>query len=101
MPGTLSLVVGDLNTERPALTTVADPWDYSDLGGSYAYRGQWQRLDHILYAPEGGYELVEFDVIRPSQGLTSEGYPRRWIPGLGGLSDHLPVFARFSRAPAE
>ena len=96
-PGSLSLVVGDLNTERPALSTVRQPWERSGVPGSYAYRGRWQRLDHILYASDGSYELVEFRIIRSPDALTGEGFPKRWMPGRGGLSDHLPLFARFVR----
>lgn len=96
----LSLVVGDLNTDRPGLTALTQPWERIDAPGSYAYQGRWQRLDHILFASDGTYELLEFAVMQSPEAVTREGYPRRWIPGLGGLSDHLPLFARFSQTPA-
>ncbi|MFP4431329.1 MAG: endonuclease/exonuclease/phosphatase family protein [Spirochaetaceae bacterium] len=99
----LFLVVGDLNTETPRLPGFAQPWDTSGYPGSYAYRGDWERLDHILYragetgAPgsPGAYRLDSFDVVAPPEALTAEGYPKRWIPRHGGVSDHLPVVARF------
>jgi endonuclease/exonuclease/phosphatase family metal-dependent hydrolase len=100
----LYLVVGDLNTETPSLPGFAQPWDTGDHPGSYAYRGDWERLDHILYRagatgapgdPPGAYRLDSFDVVAPREALTAEGYPKRWIPRHGGVSDHLPVAARF------
>lgn len=104
----LFLVVGDLNTETPDLPGLTQPWDSSGHPGSYAYRGDWERLDHILYraaAPEGrpaAYRLEHFDVVTAPEALTPQGYPKRWIPGHGGVSDHLPVVARFvSTGPSE
>jgi endonuclease/exonuclease/phosphatase family metal-dependent hydrolase len=97
----LFLVVGDLNTETPSLPGFSQPWDTSGRPGSYAYRGDWERLDHVLYradAQEGhpaAYRLELFDVIAVPEALTTEGYPKRWIPRHGGVSDHLPVVARF------
>ncbi len=104
----LFLVVGDLNTDAPKLPGLSQPWEATLFPGSYFYQGEWERIDHILYRTgvgngSGGdqaaaYRLDSFDVVAAPGFLTPEGHPRRWLPRHGGVSDHLPVVARFSGA---
>jgi endonuclease/exonuclease/phosphatase family metal-dependent hydrolase len=102
----LFLVVGDLNTDSPGLPALAQPWEGAIFPGSYFYQGAWERIDHILYGKgirngsegdqEPAYRLDSFEVVAAPGFLTPEGHPRRWLPRHGGVSDHLPLVARFS-----
>lgn len=76
-----------LSTPQPRL---------SQIGGSYAYRGKWETIDHFLLSPalyDGrGIEFAGFRVICNEDLLNNDGYPLRWISDLGtGYSDHLPI----------
>jgi endonuclease/exonuclease/phosphatase family metal-dependent hydrolase len=70
------------------------PWLTSASPGSYAYRGEWERVDHFLFLPgaDGGFVVGEFRVVDDELLLNSAGYPYRWNAGsAGGFSDHLPI----------
>jgi len=70
--------------------------------GTYRYRGEWERIDHILASPPI-YNKVEQTVIHSPLFLLEEephygGYrPRRTYNGMRyqpGYSDHLPLVVR-------
>lgn len=69
--------------------------------GSYAYRSEWETIDHFLLSPalcdNKGLEFEQFEVIRSAQLLTDDGFPKRWISQLeSGYSDHLPLLLKCS-----
>ncbi len=81
---------------------LVSPWldasrnDSDQLAGSYAFRGEWESIDHFLLAPSlydgRGLEFETFRVIANESLLNNEGYPLRWISDVGtGYSDHLPI----------
>jgi len=79
-------------------TVLISPWlmQPQEPGGSYAFRGEWETIDHFLCAPSlcdgRGIELDRFRVVRNERILNEDGYPLRWISELGtGYSDHLPI----------
>ena len=76
-------------------TLFFSPWLESSYGGSYAYAGAWERIDHFLIAavPDGnGFRYKEFEVIAADFLLDREGFPLRWNTRLAsGYSDHLPI----------
>ncbi len=98
-----STAQGNSSRTREGHTIVLQqPWYAAVQPGSYAYRGDWQRLDHILYvtpAVSPRFALRDFWAPATPESLTADGYPRRWIPRVGGFSDHLPVMARFDQRP--
>ena len=70
-----------------------------DTCGSYAFRGDWETIDHFLLSAalyDGrGIEFESFRVISDETLLNDDGYPLRWISDLGtGYSDHLPILLR-------
>lgn len=77
------------------------PWEDSSARGSYAYKGAWETIDHVL-APSGlfdgrGWEWEGFGVVEPGEGKGGPGFPAAYDPRTGrGLSDHLPVMAFLS-----
>ena len=84
------------------LVILVSPWlgafrsDCGQVAGSYAYRDEWETIDHFLLAPSlydnRGLEFEAFRVICSEALLNDEGYPLRWISDLGtGYSDHLPI----------
>ena len=74
------------------------PWSAATAPGSYTYRDEWRRIDHILlsraFFDEEGVEFSGFRVARPAFAATNNGRPigsrRAGEPG-GGYSDHFPV----------
>lgn len=69
-------------------------------GGSYYYDSAWERIDHILYRPAGGWTLDSFGVPDLPGLRSGEGLPQRYQTGTRrGVSDHLPLLAWFG--PAE
>ena len=69
--------------------------------GSYAYRSEWETIDHFLLSPalcdNGGLEFEQFEIIQSEQLLTEDGFPKRWISQLeSGYSDHLPLLLKCS-----
>lgn len=76
---------------------------------SYAFRGDWTRLDHILMTanlePDGG--TAAWQRVPGSGGnlhadflLDSRGYPLAWgDEGRRGFSDHLPVRVTLEQRP--
>lgn len=84
-------------------TVLISPWLMQPQapGGSYAYRGEWETIDHFLCAPalcnSRGIEIDDFRVVRNERLLNEDGYPLRWISELGsGYSDHLPILLTLS-----
>ncbi|HKK64982.1 MAG TPA: endonuclease/exonuclease/phosphatase family protein [Clostridia bacterium] len=69
--------------------------------GSYAYRSEWETIDHFLLSPalfdNRGMEFEQFEVIQSEQLLNEDGFPNRWISQLeSGYSDHLPLLLKCS-----
>lgn len=89
---------------------LVSPWldasriNSDQLAGSYAFRGEWETIDHFLLCPSlydgRGFEFEAFRVISNKALLNNEGYPLRWISDLGtGYSDHLPILLRCRLEP--
>lgn len=75
------------------------PWYDVSSAGSYAYRSQWDKIDHFFlwksFFDGKGYEYESFRVIKEDFLLNDYGYPDRWISGTEeGFSDHLPILLR-------
>ncbi|MCF7913977.1 MAG: endonuclease/exonuclease/phosphatase family protein [Spirochaetaceae bacterium] len=92
----------DAGIDSGALILVS-PWLMEPLPqiGSYAYRSEWETIDHFLLSPalfdNSGMEFEQFEVIQSEQLLKEDGYPKRWIPQLeSGYSDHLPLLLKCS-----
>lgn len=75
-------------------------WPADEEGGTYAYRGRWERLDHaFLLAPDSVGGTLR--VVRRPELLGDGGEPWRYDPGTGrGISDHLPIFVTITRRRA-
>lgn len=76
-----------------------NPWDTQDFPGSYAFRGDWERIDNFLLSSallDGvGLEFSSFEVYKAPFLLTSSGYPKGWrTEDMSGYSDHLPLVLR-------
>jgi predicted extracellular nuclease len=76
-----------------------DPWTALDGGGSYYYSDRWERIDHILMNERAlagpVFALEQFSVPEVPSSRGAGGRPLGWRQG--GVSDHFPVMARFSR----
>ena len=75
---------------------VYTPWPSSSWRGSYAYRGRWETIDHILANANlfdgGGWEYAAFRVADGRPMTNDAGFPSSYNPRTGvGLSDHLPL----------
>ncbi|MBN2657196.1 MAG: endonuclease/exonuclease/phosphatase family protein [Spirochaetales bacterium] len=82
--------------ERLALYS---PWFDSSRAGSYAYKSQWEKIDHFFlwksFFDGRDYEFLKFDVIREAPLLNEYNYPARWDSGTEeGYSDHLPILLK-------
>jgi len=77
------------------------PWLDTTFRGSYAYAGNWEKIDHFLIAgaSEGtGFLYSGFEVIADEFLLDRDGYPRRWSTRTAdGYSDHLPILLEMKR----
>jgi endonuclease/exonuclease/phosphatase family metal-dependent hydrolase len=72
------------------------PWPVRGEPGSYWYRGEWERIDHVLLSAglvdDSGLTFSAFRVVREAFLLTEEEIPRRWnSSAAAGYSDHLPL----------
>ena len=73
------------------------PWlnsegEYSSNMGSYYYKGEWERIDHIFNF--GSAEIESFCACAQSPWITELGTPFSYTIYTGeGYSDHLPVMA--------
>ncbi len=83
----------------------------NNVGGTYKYKGKWERIDHFLvgrqmvgdeglkylYCREDGYDIFAHPFLL-EQDKTYLGYKvRRTLVGPrynGGVSDHLPILLR-------
>jgi len=86
--------------------TLYCPWYTSVWNGSYAYRGNWETIDHILLSPGffngSGWEYTAFSVIDHTPFSNEAGFPNSFNPRTGsGVSDHLPIMAEFHRIEAQ
>ena len=94
------------STDRDALDdgpfdapVLFNPWETQDFPGSYAYRGDWERIDNFLISSAlldgAGLEFSSFEVYNAPFLLTSSGYPLGWsTEDMSGYSDHLPLVLR-------
>lgn len=84
-------------------TAVYSPWPFSSWPGSYAYRGQWETIDHslanaALFNGEG-WEYESFRLVDAEPLTGASDYPAAYNPRTGsGCSDHLPIVVELSRA---
>ena len=79
------------------------PWFDAGRGGSYAYRGSWETIDHALIPAtlfDGeGWEYASFRVANSPPFVREGGFPFGYDPRTGtGISDHLPVVVELSRS---
>jgi endonuclease/exonuclease/phosphatase family metal-dependent hydrolase len=86
--------------------TLYCPWYTTVWNGSYAYRGSWETIDHILLSPGffngTGWEYTGFSVIDCTPFCNETGFPNSFNPRTGsGVSDHLPIMADFHRLEAQ
>lgn len=121
-PGALVLICGDLNEEctvgealsgegpLPCGSTFSrgqwyDFWMDGDSvpwpGGSYWYDGAWRSYDNILISLAGndlwGWDYSDSGVVFTQFQKAADGKPFAWDRRLlKGISDHLPVWVRFS-----
>lgn len=80
------------------------PWPGSEYRGSYAYRGAWETIDHVLLSAslfDGlGWEYADFRVAEVGEAVTRDGFPVSYDPRTGnGYSDHLPLVVQLVRVP--
>lgn len=78
------------------------PWTSGTWGGSYAYRGEWETIDHLLFGAAcfdgAGWEFSSFSVADGEPFVDDSGYPIAYNPRIGrGISDHLPLTAVLER----
>jgi endonuclease/exonuclease/phosphatase family metal-dependent hydrolase len=72
----------------------------SGARGSYAFRGEWERLDHAFLRLPSRLAVDLSPVVAPS--LLRDGVPDRYDPRTGyGISDHLPVMITLSKRPSQ
>lgn len=81
----------------PNSCVLYSPWYASTYAGSYVYKDQWERIDHLLLSPAlfdaSGWEFLHFSVIDDARLLNSNGYPASYNPRTEyGVSDHLPLW---------
>jgi len=87
----------------PGAVALHSPWPNSPWPGSYAYRGAWETIDHVLLNPalfdSKGWEYDAFAVLDSPILVDENGYPRTYNARTGsGYSDHLPVVVELRRA---
>jgi endonuclease/exonuclease/phosphatase family metal-dependent hydrolase len=87
----------------PGVAACFSPWFDEAEGGSYAYRGSWETIDHALLPTtlfDGkSWEYVSFRVMRVSPFVRGNGFPDGYDPRTGnGLSDHLPILVELTFA---
>ena len=73
------------------------PWHEAHLPGSYAFKGSWEAIDHIMVSPglldEEGLSLNSFDVVSDPLLLNEDGFPE-----TRKYSDHLPIMVELTRS---
>lgn len=116
--GQPTIAGGDFNISAPEeskngiyATTLAKNWKVSQLvgckecEGSYNHRGKWNFFDALLFSDlfsvdqEQNYSVISASITTPKAGkfqVNEDGVPQRFHPEEPlGVSDHLPIFARF------
>ena len=78
------------------------PWGTEITGGSYLYRGVWERIDHFFLAETffdgAGWEMDDAFVLNGPPWADSAGVPLPYNARSGsGLSDHLPLVVSLKR----
>ncbi|MFA6505167.1 MAG: endonuclease/exonuclease/phosphatase family protein [Treponemataceae bacterium] len=81
---------------------VYSPWPFSSWTGSYAYRKQWETIDHVLANAAlfngQGWEYASFRVIDAEPLTDASDFPVSYNARTGsGYSDHLPLAVELSR----
>ncbi len=102
-------VTGDTSLVRDAggAPVFFEPWmeEGTKEKGSYAYRGEWESIDHLLFSKgffdNAGIEYVKgsFKTVR-MEFLADEktGFPKSWDNRVkNGYSDHFPILVRLAR----
>ena len=104
-----AIVAGDLNMTPEELSAsgvlpLINGWDREQCPGSYVFRGEWSRIDQMLFSDgvaTGPFSLLDFEVVSHERLLDREGRPLPWRRGASrGSSDHLPVQARLRLSAA-
>ena len=72
------------------------PWLNVEYPGSYMFRGNWERIDHVLLTDNcfdaEGFRYVDFAVCAPGYTIDQDGRPLSYSVRTGtGFSDHLPL----------
>lgn len=80
------------------------PWTSGTWGGSYAYRGEWETIDHLLFGAAcfdgAGWEFASFSVADGEPFVDDSGFPIAYNPRISrGISDHLPLSAVLELRP--
>ncbi len=86
----------------PGGAAVFSPWPDSAWSGSYAYRGEWETIDHALANAalfDGrGWDYAYFAVADGTPLTDASGMPAAYRPFSGtGCSDHLPIVVVLER----
>lgn len=87
---------------------------YKGVGGTYKYKGEWERIDHFLlsknlydglwFNAEGGDEIFITDYLLEEDAAFSGVKIRRTFIGPrynGGVSDHLPIILKIQTVYSE
>jgi hypothetical protein len=87
----------------PGAVALHSPWPSSPWPGSYAYRGVWETIDHVLLNPalfdSSGWTYGSFAVLDAAILVDDNGFPKTYNPRTGsGYSDHLPIMVELKRA---
>jgi endonuclease/exonuclease/phosphatase family metal-dependent hydrolase len=87
--------------EHRILNLTANASAPKDIGGTYRYQGEWERIDHILASPTMKIDtaFIHAPAFLLEEDTTYGGMkPRRTYQGMRyqqGYSDHLPLVVRF------
>ena len=90
---------GEKSTVEGSRVVLYSPWYDISRSGSYAYKSQWNKIDHFFlwksFFDGRGYEYESFKVIKEPFLLNDYNYPSRWNSLTEeGYSDHLPILLK-------